>query len=62
LQKLKRKDKVQCIKNKGGSTNSLHTFFMTLFSRAGTSSVLEFCIGDFRPDVPMKNYYLYIIK
>ena len=33
---------------------------MTLFSRAGTSSVLEFSIGDLRPVFPMENYYLYI--
>ena len=33
---------------------------MTLFSHAGTSSVLEFCIGDLRPVFPMQNYYLYI--
>ena len=52
--------KIQCIKNKGGSTNNLHTFFMTLFSCAGTSSVLEFCIGDLRPVFPMENYILYI--
>jgi hypothetical protein len=51
---------IQCIKNKGGLTNHLHTFFMTLFSRAGTSSVLEFCIGDLRHVFPMENSYLYI--
>ena len=50
---------MQCIKNKGGSPNPLHTFFMTLFSRVGTSSVLEFCIGDLRPVFHMKNSYLY---
>jgi len=33
---------------------------MTLFSRAGTSSVLEFYIGNLRPVFPMENYYLYI--
>jgi len=33
---------------------------MTLFSRADTSSVLEFCIGDLRPVFPMENSYLYI--
>ena len=32
---------------------------MTLFSRAGTLSVLEFCIGDLRPVFPMGNSYLY---
>jgi len=53
---------MKCIKNKSGSTNPLHTFFMTLFSRAGTSSVLEFCIGDLRPVFPIENYYLYIAK
>jgi len=51
---------MQCIKNKGCSTNLLHTFFMTLFSRACTSSVLELCIGDLRLVFPMENYYLYI--
>jgi len=40
--KTSRKDKLHCIKNKGGSTNLLHTFCITLFSRVGTSSVLEF--------------------
>jgi len=48
---------MQCIKNKGGSTNLLHTFFMTLFSRASTSSILEFCIGDWRLVFPMENSY-----
>ena len=33
---------------------------MTLFSRVGTLSVLEFCIGNLRPIFPMENYYLYI--
>ena len=33
---------------------------MTLFSRAGTSSALEFCIGDMRSVFPMENSYLYI--
>jgi len=51
---------MQCIKNKDGLTNPLHTFFMTIFSRACTLSVLEFCIGDLRPVFPMENYYLYI--
>ena len=57
----KRKDKnASALKNKGGSTNPLHTFFMTLFSHVGTSSVLEFCIGDLRPVYPRENHYLYI--
>jgi len=51
---------MQCIKNKGGARNLLHTFFMTLFSRVGTLSVLELCIGDLRHVFPMENYYLYI--
>jgi len=38
---------LHCIKNKGGSTNPLHTFDLALFTHAGTSSVVEFCIGDF---------------
>jgi len=50
---------MQCIKNKGGLTNSLHAFFMTLFSHKGTSSVLELCIGDLRLVFPMENSYLY---
>jgi hypothetical protein len=58
--KKRKKYKCKCIKNKGGSTNPLHTFFMTLFSRAGTLSILEFCIGDLRPVFHMENYYLYI--
>jgi len=33
---------LHCIKNKGGLTNPLHTLCMTLFSRVGTSSVVEF--------------------
>jgi len=40
---------MQCIKDKGGSINLLHKFFITLFSHAGALSVLEFCIGDLRP-------------
>jgi len=62
LQKLKEKKKYKCkcIKNKSDLINPLHTFFMTLFSRAGTSTVLEFCIGDLRPVFPMENSYLYI--
>jgi len=51
---------MQCIKNKGDSTNPLHTFFVTLFSRVSTLSVLELCIGYLWPVFPMKNYYLYI--
>jgi len=53
---------MQCIKNKGGSTNPLHTLCMTLLSRVGTSSVLEFCIGDLRSVFLVENYYLYIRK
>jgi len=33
---------------------------MTLFSRIGALSVLEFGIGDSLPVFPMENYYLYI--
>ena len=33
---------------------------MTILSRAGTSSVLELCIGDLQPVFPLENYYLYI--
>jgi len=61
LKKIKKyKCKCKCIKSKSGSTNPLHRFFMTLFSCAGTSSVLELCICDFRPVLPMEYYYLYI--
>jgi len=35
---------------------------MTLFSRVGTSSVVELCVGDLRPVFPVENYYLYIMK
>ena len=51
---------MQYIKNKGGSRNPLHIFFTTIFSCAGTSSVLEFSIGEMRPVFPIENYYLYI--
>jgi len=42
IAETERKDKLHCIKNKGGLTNPLHTFCITLFSRADTSSVVEF--------------------
>jgi len=32
---------------------------MTLFSHAGTSSVLGLCIGDLRSVFPIENSYLY---
>jgi len=59
LQTLKGKVKCNALKIKGGSTNPLHTFFMTLLSCSGISSVLECCIGDLGPVFHMENSYLY---
>ena len=58
LKKRKKyKCKCKCSKNKGGSANPLHIFFLTLFSRVDTLSVLELCIGDLRPVFRMENYF-----